>query len=255
MGVAVRTSGNGSDRIRTAAGILVFSTCICGLIVVLVAIKVAVSAIGFPLLLVLVPAYLCILFGGILYVRWARRAVLRWADREGWSAVGSRPWPWTPTAPGVTEPVVKLALVGAVDGSRVTVGVVSWAPSGMLDVAGPAKGSGLFAIVDLAQSYPRLGVRRRTNISRKQPGQDEFDRLHWTICTDAETAIRHVGSEIKHAHLTEKLPEWMITGDQLYVVDRSSQILTPRRARSLARQVIHIADLTRIEPAATPASS
>ena len=161
---------------------------------------------------------------------------------------GPRHWPWAPTDPGVVDPVIKLALTGAIDGVTVTVGEVSWPMSGMLDVAGAAKGSGTFAVLRLNRSYPRLGVRRRSSTPRRRADQDRFSRRYWIICADAEVAVEHINSEIKGAHLAEDLPEWMIASDQLYLVHRGAHTLTPRRARKLARQVIHIADLIRIEP-------
>jgi hypothetical protein len=214
--------------------------------------------------------FVVLLLGVVLYRRWAWWALSRWAERDGWTrTTGRRDWPWTSMEPGVPAPVVQVALSKSVDGFSVTVGEVTWASGGMLDVAGSARGHGFFAVLRLPHRYSRLGVRRKlheqivepsgipeneqpenppglvTNAAAQahDPGRDEFDRQYWTICADADMALNHVGADIKAAHLARSLPDWMLVEDELYVVARTLRPLTPSAATDITRQVRRIADL------------
>jgi hypothetical protein len=51
------------------------------------------------------------------------------------------------------------------------------------------------------------------------------------------------------------VPALICALDQLYVVNRRTRTLTPRRARALARQAVRIAELIRVEPAGSVPST
>ncbi|GIH19676.1 hypothetical protein [Rugosimonospora africana] len=221
---------------------------VCGLVLMRLASRWLAEKLGLlPWLGILIGGLALFLLGLDLYGRWSRWALFRWADRDGWSTLAvHRDWPWATTEPGVTAPVVLCALSKTVDGLPVTVGEVTWAPGRMLDVAGAAKGHGFFAVLRLPRRYTRLGVHRKLNPHRLQPGQDEFARSFWTICTDAELAVSHIGPDIKAAHVAGNLPDWMLVNDELYVVARGAGPLKPSVATDLTRQVCRIADLLRL---------
>jgi hypothetical protein len=178
-------------------------------------------------------------FGRYLYSRAAATALTRWAAGNGWSAVeGRTQWPWTASAePGSTPPTVRRALTR----NGLTVGAVRWETTAMLDAAGPASGRGFFAVLRLDRTYPRLGVRRK--VDTKRPAADAYDRRYWTLCADADVAVRHIGPDLKAAHAAGRLPDWLIAGDELYVVVRRRLLLTPRSATALIRQISEIAHL------------
>jgi hypothetical protein len=221
---------------------------LCGLVVIRLASRWLAEKLGFVTwFAVLVGGFALLVLGLDLYRRWSRWALFRWAQRNGWIRVPvQRDWPWTTTEPGVPAPVVLGALSKTVDGFPITLGEVTWAPSGMLDVAGAAKGHGFFAVLRLPHKYTRLGVRRKLDPHRLQPGQDEFARQFWTVCTDAELAINHIGPDIKAAHVAGNLPVWMLVEDELYVVARGARPLTPSAATNVVRQACRIADLLRL---------
>jgi hypothetical protein len=232
--------------VLAAIGVL----CVLGLIQLLIRLAsgwlaVKLGVLGW--LGVVVGGFLLLLVVLDLYRRWATWALSRWAERDGWTTVTGRgAWPWTTTEPGVPAPVVRQVLSRTVDGFPITVGEVTWGPGGMLDAAGAGKGHGFFAVLRLPRRYSRLGVRRKLDPHRLRPGQDEFDRKYWTICADADTAINHIGADIKAAHVAKDLPDWMLIEDELYVVARGSGPLTPSAATGVTRQVCRIADLLRL---------
>lgn len=221
---------------------------LCGLVLIRLASRRLAERLGFLAWSgILVGGFLLLLLGLDLYRRWSGWALSRWARRDGWTTLPVQgEWPWTTTEPGVPAPVVRRALSGTVNGFPVTVGEVTWASGGMLDVAGTAKGHGYFAVLRLPRSYGRLGVRRKLEPHRLRPAQDEFARQFWTICTDAELAVNHIGPDIRTAHLAGTLPEWMLVGNELYVVARGTGPLTPSAATDVVRQACRIADLLRL---------
>jgi hypothetical protein len=232
--------------------LVLFVLGLCGLGLIQVLIRLASAQLAkklglFGALGVVVGGILLLFVALSLYGRWVRWALPRWAERDGWTPVTGRGvWPWTTTEPGVPAPVVRQALSRTIDGFPITVGEVTWGPSGMLDVAGPAKGYGFFAVLRLPRSHPRLGVRRKREPKRPRPGRDEFDRRYWTICADAGTAIDHIGADLKAAHVAKDLPDWIIVEDELYIVTRGRGPLTPSAATGVIRKVSRIADLLRL---------
>ncbi len=185
-----------------------------------------------------------LLLGVVLYRRWALRATSRWTQQHGWAPVATmRDWPWTTVQPGVPTPSVQYAWSKTVNGFQVTVGEVIWEPSGMLDIAGPAKGRGTFAVLQLPRQYPRLGVRRKLRPDPLQPERDEFSRQYWTICVDAASAVNLISDAIKQAHTAGDFPDWLLVGDQIYIVTRHSGPTTPVRTKRAIQHVQRIADL------------
>lgn len=169
----------------------------------------------------------------------AVRAAARWGSQEGFVAVEDRhQWPWVTDEPGVPLPVVNQAYAGSVDGFPVTVGHAQWESSGMLDVAGAAKGGGCFAILKLPYPSPRLGVRAKLNVTG-----DEFARQFWTICDDPAFAMAHIGPALRSEHVAGTLPDWMLVGDELYVVIRGRAPITPADIRYAIGKVRRIGDL------------
>jgi hypothetical protein len=245
--MAVR-SGGSRGRWSSILTVLGAIGVLCGLLLIRLASRWLAEKLGLlTWLAILVGGFLLLLLGLDLYGRWSRWALSRWAERNGWTtAPVQREWPWTTTEPGVPAPVVRRALSKTVDGFPVTVGKVTWAEGGMRDVAGAAKGHGFFAVLRLPRRYTRLGVRRKLDPYRLQPGQDEFARRFWTICTEAELAVNHIGWDIKAEHVAGNLPDWMLVGDELYVVARGKGLLSPSAATDVVRQVCRIADLLRL---------
>jgi hypothetical protein len=107
----------------------------------------------------------------------------------------------------------------------------------------PGQGHGTFAVLQLPWRYPRLGVRRKLNPDPLQPGRDEFSCQYWTICVDAEMAVNLISDAIKQAHVAGSLPDWMLVGDQVYIVTRHSGPTTPSHTRRAIQHVQRIADL------------
>ncbi len=243
-----RRSGGFRGRWSSVLTVLAAIGVLCGLVLIRLASRWLAEKLGFLIWLgMLICGVLLLLLGLDLHGRWSRWALFRWAERDGWVTLAvQRDWPWATTEPGVSAPVVLCALSKSVDGFPITVGEVTWAPGGMLDVAGAAKGHGFFAALRLPRRYSRLGVRHKLNPHRIQPGQDEFAQGFWTICIDAELAINRIGPDIKAAHVAGNLPDWMLVEDELYVVARSVGRLSPSAAIDVTRQVRRIADLLRL---------
>ena len=171
---------------------------------------------------------------------WGGQLVRRWAAREGWSAVDSRvDWPWATTGHRVDPPRVRRAFA---KGDSV-VGEVVWGYGAMREAVDQGKGSGHFVVLRLAQPYPLLGVRRKVRSRDWQPGLADFPRHFWTIFADEQDAAAHIGPELRALHVAGTMPNWVIVGDELYLVEPTSQALTPRSAVALVGQARTVARL------------
>jgi hypothetical protein len=159
----------------------------------------------------------------------ARRRMVRWSAKAGWSRVdrNGRDWPWQGLALN-GEVLVGRVWTKECDGFPVIAGDLRWSGGAFAGAVLARAGRGTFVVVRLPLPTPAMAMR-----------------LPYRFVGDSH---RLESPALREAYLDGEIPPWTASGDHLFTVEEHVGWITPDAIDHAVRRALRVVQLLDLGP-------